>query len=202
MDYKNGRIYKITDNGYTKQYIGSTCQPLSKRFTNHKSDYKLWQDGKKHKITVYDIFNEFGIENCKIELIEEFPCNNRMELERKEGEHIKNNDCVNKYIAGRTNKQYYQDNKDKIIDKVKEWREDNKEEIKEYKKQYYQDNKDKIKQYKEDNKEKIKQNYEDNKEKIEEKNKQKVNCECGSTHRIDNKAKHIKTKKHQNFITS
>ena len=206
MDYKNGRIYKITDIAYTKMYIGSTCQSLSKRFSNHKATYKQWQNGKCNKLTVYDIFNEFGIGNCKIELIEKFECNSKEELERKEGEIIKSNECVNKRIEGRTDKQYYQDNKDKIIEQHKQYYQDNKDKIK----QNYQDNKDKIiehkKQFYLDNKEKIlehkKQFYLDNKEKILEQRSQKVNCECGSTYSIGVKARHFKTTKHQNFITS
>ena len=43
----------------------------------------------------------FGLENCKIALVELFPCASKMELERKEGEYIKNNDCVNKTVVGR-----------------------------------------------------------------------------------------------------
>ena len=34
------------------------------------------------------------------------------ELRRREGEHIKNTDCINKYVAGRTDKEYYEDNID------------------------------------------------------------------------------------------
>ena len=181
MDYKNGRIYKVTDNAYTKQYIGSTCQSLSKRFSNHKSKYKLWQDGKITKITVFDIFDEFGIENCKIELIENYECNSKEELERKEGQHIKNNECVNKIIVGRDKQEYRQDNKEKI---------------KEYKKQYYQDNK--VLQ-----KEQRKRNYQKKKEKIKvllEKAKQIINCECGISYQISGKSNHLKSKKHISYF--
>ncbi len=43
-------------------------------------------------------------------------------------------------IEGRTPKEYYNDNKDK----VKEYRENNKDKIKEFKKEYYENNKDRI----------------------------------------------------------
>ena len=160
MDYKNGKIYKITDIGYNKMYIGSTTQPLHKRFYEHKINYKNWKDGKYKKTTSFNLFDEFGIENCKIELIEECPCENREQLHKKEGEHIKNNVCVNKLIAGRTrqetNKAYTDANKDKI----KEYHELNKDKIKEYREL----NKDKIIKYREINKDKIKQYYEINKD--------------------------------------
>ena len=129
MDYQNGKIYQITDIAYTKCYIGSTTQSLAKRLSKHKTDYKVWKDNnKRHKTTSYDLFEEFGIENCKIELIEDYPCNSKNELERKEGEIIKNTACVNRYIPGRTDKQYYIDN----IEKIKQYRLDNKDKIKQY----------------------------------------------------------------------
>ena len=158
MDYKNGKIYKITDIAYTKMYIGSTCQPLTKRFSNHKADYKLWKNGKSNKVSSYDLFDEFGIENCKIELIEEFACENKCQLERKEGEHIKNNDCVNKVIVGRTQKEYYVDNKDNLKDKMKEYQKLNKDKIAEKKKEYNQVNKEKRKEYNRVNRERIVEN--------------------------------------------
>ena len=144
MDYKNGKIYKIVDNAYTKMYIGSTTQPLYKRFSYHKKDYIIWKNNKRNKVMVFDIFEEFGIDNCKIELITECPCENRMELNRKEGEYIKNNNCVNKRIAGRTQQ---------------EWRESNKDKKAEYNKEYFQANRDKIieqqKKYRESKKNRI-----------------------------------------------
>ena len=62
------------------------------------------------------------------------------------------------------------------------------------------------KEYREDNKEKIKEKdkryRENNKEMIKEKQGEKFNCECGCICRISDKARHLKTKKHQNYITS
>ena len=67
-----------------------------------------------------------------IELIKNYPCSCLDELRREEGKHIRAMDCVNRYVAGRTQK---------------EWYEDNKEQIKEYHKEYYKDNKEKIQNY-------------------------------------------------------
>ena len=75
--------------------------------------------------------------------------------------------------------QYYEDNKERIIEWNKQYRQDNKEEIKEYKKQYYQDNKEEIlkrnTQYNQTHKEEIKEYRQDNKAKLNEyqKNKRK-----------------------------
>ena len=127
--YHNGKIYQITDIGYNKCYIGSTTEELSQRMTRHRADYKRFLNGKKSHTRSYDIFNEYGVENCKIELIEYFKCDTLQELRRKEGEHIKNTDCVNKLVAGRTVKEYYVDNKEIIKEYKKEYREQNRDKM-------------------------------------------------------------------------
>jgi hypothetical protein len=98
MDYKNSKIYKIIDLEYTKMYIGSTTQLLTKRFCSHKSKYNKYKKNNIGYISSFILFDEFGIDNVKIELIENYPCNNKEELLKKEGEYIKNNICVNKII--------------------------------------------------------------------------------------------------------
>ena len=64
--------------------------------------------------------------NCKIELIETKPCKNKDELSKLEGHYIRSLECVNKYIPGRTYKQYYNDNKDTIKQSVKLYNDENK----------------------------------------------------------------------------
>ena len=143
--YQKGTIYKITDIGYNKCYIGSTCEKLCHRMARHRQKYKQFLNGGKGShIRSYDLFNEYGVENCKIELIEYFPCDTLLELQRQEGKHIKNNVCVNKMVAGRTKHEYRQDNKDKIQIYNKEYAEQNKDKIKEYNNA----NKDKIREQK------------------------------------------------------
>ena len=149
--YQNAKIYKITDIAYTKCYIGSTCEELSMRMARHRAGYKHFLISGKRYIRAYDLFNEYGVENCKIELMEYYNCDSLQELRKREGEHIKNNECVNKYVAGRTYKEY---------------REDNIDIIKEYEKDYYQNNKDKIKEYRETHKDKIKEYREQHKDKM------------------------------------
>ena len=142
--YQNGKIYKITDIAYNKCYIGSTTEELSMRMARHRQKYKQFLKGTQKFMSSYDLFNEYGVENCKIELIEYFKCDTLQELRKKEGEHIKNTECVNKFVAGRTVKEYHEDNKNKIREYKKEWYEDNKDKIKEQKKEYYQNNKEKL----------------------------------------------------------
>ena len=115
--YQQGKIYKITDIAYTKTYYGSTIQELSLRMINHINQFKTQ---KNKNLGSFDMFEEFGMENCKIELVELYPCNSRIELEKREGCYIKYNECVNKRIAGRSRKEYYDDNNEMITMKRKE----------------------------------------------------------------------------------
>ena len=145
MDYKNGQIYAIRSHQTDLIYIGSTCTTLTKRFYDHKKKNNTCSSSELMKYA-----------DAYIELIENFPCNSKKELNKREGQIIRNSHCVNKNIAGRTikeryidnkehileiRKQYYIDNKEHTLKKVKQYYIDNKEQILEYKKQYYLKNK-------------------------------------------------------------
>jgi len=179
-DYKKGLIYTIRSPHTDNIYIGSTCQRLSKRLYAHKSNFRKYKNGATKYITSYKIL-EFG--DAYIELLESYPCNNKIELCKREGEVIREykNICVNKYIAGKTLKKYYQENKEQ----VKQYYQENKEQIKEKKKQYYQENKEQVKQCYQENKEKRKQHY--------HKNKERHYCECGGHYFLRSKSNHEKT---------
>ena len=120
--------------------------------------------------TSFILFEEYGVENCIIELIEAKPCIDINEQAKLEGSYIRTLECVNKNIPGRTRKEYYQDNKERF----KEYYQDNKEERKETVAQYREDNKDLInhknKIYDNNRKEKKQAYYEKNKERIKERN--------------------------------
>ena len=177
--YHNSKIYQITDIGYNKCYIGSTTEELSMRMARHRSKFKVFLKSGEGYTSSYDLFNEYGVENCKIELIQYYKCDTLQELRKREGEHIKNTECVNKRVAGRTKQDWHEDNKDKMKeymkeykeqnkDKMKEYREQNKDKIKQQVKEYQEQNKDKIKEYREQNKDKMKEYREQNKDKIKQ----------------------------------
>ncbi len=84
--------------------------------------------------------------NWYIELYENYPCNCKEELLKREGEIIRLIGTLNTKIAGRNTKEYYVDNTDKIKDYKKQYSVNNTDKIKEYKKQYYIENADKIKE--------------------------------------------------------
>lgn len=137
-DYQKSKIYKIVDANEEMVYVGSTVKTLSQRMSHHRSSFKSGPFTTSH-----NIFNKYGVENCKILLIENYPCSSKDELNKREGEYIKQLDCVNKMIPGRTSKEYYLDNKERI----KEYQDINKEHIKEQHKIWCDDNKEHIKEY-------------------------------------------------------
>jgi hypothetical protein len=110
-DYQKGKIYKIVSNTVEGVYYGSTADTLWSRFGGHKTDYNYWKKGNNKYCTSFKLI-EAG--DAEIILIEYFPCNNKIELKARERWYIENNDCVNKVIPNRTNKEYYQDNREKL----------------------------------------------------------------------------------------
>ena len=172
-DYSKGLIYRIDCNETGECYIGSTTQGLANRIAEHRKKYKHWKAGtSKNYCCSYPII-ERG--NYTYEMIIEYPCKNKQQLNRKEGELQRSMPCVNKNvnIAGRTMKEWKDDNKEIIKEKDKKYREDNKEKVKEQKSKYRKENKEKLKEksklYRDNNKEIIKEKdkkyREDNKEK-------------------------------------
>jgi hypothetical protein len=127
MNYNNGKIYSIRSYQTDNIYVGSTTQSLSKRLSKHKAHFNIWKNNNKK---YYSSFEILKYDDAYIELIEEFSCENRMELEKREGEIIRaTENCVNKIIAGRTNKQYRADNKAIIAERKKQYYESNKEKL-------------------------------------------------------------------------
>jgi len=201
VNYNNGKIYKIEPiNGEEGDiYIGSTTKKLlSQRMDTHRRHYKYFLNGKGPLTTSYNLFNKYGIENCKIILLELVNVNSKDELLIREAYYIKSLKCVNKNIPLRTHKEYEEFNKDKIrerkkeyykdnIDKIKEYNTDNSDKIRERRRKYCKNNKDKInekskeyyqqiknkisekkKEYYQQNKDKFREYYQQNKDKLKE----------------------------------
>jgi hypothetical protein len=94
-DYSKGKIYKIVCNKTGLVYIGSTYRNLEQRLKEHEINCSKYLDKKSNIFisSIYIIFNN----DYKIELIENFSCNNRKELENREYYHIDNSECINSY---------------------------------------------------------------------------------------------------------
>tara|TARA_R110001632_G_scaffold44470_1_gene113037 strand:- start:313 stop:744 length:432 start_codon:yes stop_codon:yes gene_type:complete len=123
-NYQNAKIYKLLcfDTGLI--YIGSTIKSLSQILGIHKAE----SNKRISKI----------LRNPKIYLIKNTPCNSKEELKAIEKEYINKIDCINKIIPTRTKKEYYEDNKEYLIEKMKIYNESRKEKKKIYDKLYYQ----------------------------------------------------------------
>ena len=170
-DYSRGKIYKITCLETDEVYYGSTTHSLNDRISGHRYDAR-----NDINITSSIIINR---NNYQEEFVEKYTCNSKEELETRERWWIENNVCVNKHIPHRTQKEYYEDNKEKF---------------KQYSAEYREDNRDKLNEY-------IKQYRKANKEELSEKQNEKFTCECGVIYARRNKIRHIKSKKHQDFIS-
>jgi nucleotidyltransferase/DNA polymerase involved in DNA repair len=121
--YANAKIYKVVDNAYTLCYYGSTTQQLSRRMSSHRGAYRVFGKGQKcSRSTVFDIFDAHGVDNCKIELVEECPCESVEQLRMREGFYIRNNECVNELIAGRTLAERLEATKDHRKERSRNWR--------------------------------------------------------------------------------
>ena len=169
--YKNGKIYTIKHPEDDKVYVGSTIRTLNHRFNGHKKCYTC---------SLYKYVNG-NFDGWYIELYEDYKCKNKYELRKREGEVTKQIGTINKQIAGRTKKEWWEANRDELLEEMKEYYEANREKKLIYQKEYRQFNKDTIK----------------------EKQKQKVICDrCGFEGNISHIARHKKTPKCINFKPS
>ena len=191
--YQKSKIYKITDLGHNEMYIGSTVQPLSKRFSHHKDTYLT------HPCSSAYMFETYGKDNCKVILIEEYPCENREQLRAREGYYIETLNCVNKFIPGGNksdwDKRYYNKNKETISEKSKAHYQEHKTEIKEKCKQYRENNRER--------KREVDKAYRINKwEELNAKKLEPILCECGCYSVRSSIARHMKSKKHLKLMES
>lgn len=81
-------VYKITNTINQKLYIGQTVKTAKKRFEDHKQAFKKYVKKGKNTTKLYNAFKEIGIENFKVEKIEN--CETREELDKREIYWIKN----------------------------------------------------------------------------------------------------------------
>lgn len=144
-DYSKGKIYKLQcDDGYF--YIGSTCNELRYRLHGHK------QDSRDRTTRVYQHINEIGWNCVRIVLIEEFPCENKQALVRKEDEYVRNhkNDsfCLNVRNANETKEEkqerhritqqgYVERNRQRVRDRNNQYHEEHREQILQRKREAY-----------------------------------------------------------------
>lgn len=79
-DYRNGKIYQISNTVNNIIYIGSTITHLDKRLWNHRSRAK----DETRLSPLYIAMRELGSDKFSITLLKLFPCESKQELEIEE----------------------------------------------------------------------------------------------------------------------
>lgn len=207
IDYSKGKIYTIRyKKDPTLIYVGSTVCDLQKRMWGHRASIHKEKD---YNMMLYKKMRETDdIDNWYIELYEEFPCDNKEQLHKREGEIIRDISTLNVRIAGRTKQEYREDNKEIIKERKQKYYVENKDKINdkgkmnyiEKKEEYLNRAKTRYENKKEEIIKKTKEHYEANKEHIQAIRSQKLTCECGCLVRYTGMSAHKKTKKHLDLM--
>lgn len=190
--YENTIIYKIVCNDLNINdcYVGSTVNFKSRKY-DHKRSCTNSNDPAYNQSKYQFIRDNGGWENWSMIEIEKYPCKDNNEARARERYHYEQlNSNLNNRLPKREyeekqayNKEYFENNKDELKEKRKVYMQNPERRIKEVERVriYRQNNKDEI----------LKRQRENN-----------IVCECGSTHRSRDRAQHLKTDKHQNFINN
>lgn len=178
LDERTGSIF----------YNGSTCCSLEERFSEHKRSMKREREKQR---PLYEHMTKIGIENCQIQLFENFACSSKDELREREGEITRKliddgYEMKNVLIAGRSYEEFkieerqrhldakkreYVRHRNKYLERSKLYRENNPEKVKKYMSEYYINNKKKF--------------------------LEKVQCSCGTILSRTSLTRHKKTVRHQ-----
>jgi hypothetical protein len=110
--YKMYTIYKLTSQNSYEVYIGKTKTALSVRKSDHRSKFKSWVNSNKKKYcTAYEIIRYGDWNMTAVET--DIEPDRSVERERFWIENTE--DTVNHIIPGRTKREHYYDNQDKIL---------------------------------------------------------------------------------------
>jgi hypothetical protein len=140
--YSKSVIYKIVPKDIDLDYIyvGSSHR-FNDRKSAHKSDYHN-ELSPRYKLDVYNyIRNNGGWYNFVIIVIEEYPCESKRELEKREQywKEIYGSNVGKRAYAEKN--QYYLDHKEEILTRLRTDYDDNK---RQQKRDYYLKNRDKV----------------------------------------------------------
>lgn len=186
IDYSNCIIYKLccNDHNIKEIYIGSTTN-FRARKSKHKSDCNNI-NSRAYNFYLYEFIRmNGGFDNWSMIMIETLQCKDSNDLHKRERYHLENlKASLNNNIPSRSKPEYckirYSENKETHLQYMKQYRIQNKERESTRQKIYYKNNRDRI----------------------IEKQKNKINCECGKSYTYVNKLRHLKTSKHLKFINN
>ena len=176
----------MTVEGHDKFYIGSTIKTLSQRLSVHKNHYVNQKANYTSAFILFKYAKENGLD-VKIELLEAYPCKNKLELHQREGWYMElhKDKIVNRYRAGVD----YRNNENHRKEYITKYRKNDTVKILAQRKKYYSKHRVEIilniRNYQLKNKAEL---------------QQKFNCECGGRYSKCQKSRHIETIKHQKFI--
>lgn len=181
MDYSKCLIYKIVCNDLlvTDCYVGHTTN-FKQRKNNHRIVCNKI-NSIKYNFKLYQTMRaNGGRDNWTMVEIEKYPCNDFNEATARERYWYEIlNANLNMCVPNRSQKEWCEVNKEYVAERIKNWSEKNKEDIR-------------IKNLK---------RKEDKKEENKLHNSKVCLCECGITYTHGNKARHLRSQKHQTFVS-
>ena len=95
IDYSTYKIYKIESEKGDGIYIGATVRSLDSALIDHFKQYQLYKDKNIRWSPSFKLFDKYGSDNCKITLIEDYPCKKKKIAELRRDEIIASHQCVN-----------------------------------------------------------------------------------------------------------
>ena len=124
-DYAAGKIYAVRcADDPDLCYVGSTVRPLTRRMDCHRSAAK-----RNARSDLGAEMRRCGPQRFYIELLEDYPCGSREELERKEGEWAQQIATLNKRTPGQTRPEWKAANHEEDLRKHREYNEANRAKI-------------------------------------------------------------------------
>jgi len=179
-------IYNISFKDCDDFYVGSSIDLRFRKYYHKSKCYN--KNSKEYTYKLYQFIRDnYEWESVIFEVLEQHDeILDKLELRKREQHFIDDLhptlNCVRAYRTDEelkeqnriTLKKYYQNNKEKIIKNVKKYVEENREEVLKKQREKYHKNKHNLIQHK---------------------------CECGGTY-IAHKARHFKTKQHQDYLAN
>lgn len=223
IDFSKTVIYKIQHKEIDDLlYVGSTTN-----FTQRKSEHKSNSTNSNAQIYNAKLYKTIrdngGWDAFNMVILKPFPCQNFNEAHTEEDkvmremksslntkrayvspeerrEYLKQYNYDNRDKRSEYGKEHYQLNKDDISERHKAWREENVDKIKEH----YELNKDYICQRQREsyqkNRDELCRKQRERRNRYLDKLLEKFECPCGGRYSHEGRAKHFKTKIHQDFL--
>jgi hypothetical protein len=148
-----GFIYRLSCDNLC--YYGSS-RKVKERIDNHKSCYNYYKNhggDKCYSVLLYELAEQKGLQ-VESDILERFEDISKEDLKKREQYYLDNYECVNENRAITTDEEkkeikkiYYENNKEHILQYLKDYYTNNKEDKLQYQKKYTQKNSQKVAEY-------------------------------------------------------